>query len=214
MVAVCERKEVIGVHNDIIEKLDRLLAECKSAEQIALEHYDELVMRERTFTLYGPREVLIGAAIPGKVIPIKSRKLTKVTRRKNYLIYELDSSYNLLRVKSMRNNRIDCIFQCFQMNGVFYAIPFKAEEKKLHLYQRVAICFDNGKPSYTLFHKGAALFTHFYEYISDQKMITTAYMYSTNSSHSNVEYGDRSNLYLEKGVWEEDAVYTDFSSFF
>jgi len=92
-----------------IEDLKQMLVAGRRARQYALDHYEELAAREAVYTLYGPYDYRIGAATPGPIVSKNSRKLAFKTKRKNYLVYELDSDYKLLRVKHVFEQRNDPI---------------------------------------------------------------------------------------------------------
>ena len=111
-----------------IEDLKQMLVAGRRARQYALDHYEELAAREAVYTLHGPMDYAIGAAIPGHSVSKSSRKLTLKTRRKEYILYELDRDYKLLRAKHMyvcsQNN---CTYHCFELEGIRYACPFKEQ---------------------------------------------------------------------------------------
>ena len=200
--------------NENIKILDYFLNAGNEAIQYAWDHYEELLNRQCAFTLYGPYDTGIGAGIPGKPVSKNSRKLTKETRRKHYLIYELDEKFNLLRTKTIRNyNEVEFVYHCFELDGYFYAIPFWKEEKKLSYKQSIALRFVDGKPTYLGFIRRGCLIAGFYQHVSEEKMLVKGYTYvnSPDVFHANTGI---ENVYLEEGCWKEDFVYKDFSSFF
>ena len=73
------------VENLHMEDLKQLLSDGRRAAQYAWDHYEELTAREAVYTLYGPYEYGIGAAIPGNTIPMRSRSLTLKTNTKPLL---------------------------------------------------------------------------------------------------------------------------------
>ena len=116
-----------------IAELKRLMAAGRNAAQYAWDHYEELAARKHTYTLYGPYAYGIGASIPSKPIPPKVRQLLKSTRRKDYLIYELDDDFNVLRTISVTNHtEIECIYHHYQLDDVIYAYPFRGNEKLMY----------------------------------------------------------------------------------
>lgn len=204
------------------EGLHQLLLEARSGVEYAWEHYDELAAREHTYTLYGPHTARLGASIPSSFTPVKARKLLKTTRRKNYLIYELDSSYNVLRTIHMLDyTKFDCTFHHFELNGVTYAYPFRKNEKKMYNDAICVLKFAEGNPVYYACAYSSFLFAQFYEYPAPEKMLVSTYRYWTNATHTQYGYPvDRNapigalNSPVQRHCQEEVPAYIEFSHWF
>ena len=205
-----------------ISKLDQLIADGKRAAQYAWEHYEELIMRKKKYVLYGPVAYGIGAGIPGKFISPNSRKLQKQTRKKDYMLYELDSNFNLLQTTLMRNyTEIENTYYCFEFEGIRYACPFFGKQKKRYNKEILAIGFRGARPEYLGFLREHSLIAQFFHYDSPEKVLVTTYSYSPSSKYTvhgyeidpNAPIG-APNSSVEKGFWEEVPAYTDFSEWF
>lgn len=208
--------------NDLnLEDLKQLLLIGRQAAQYAWDHYDELRVREPVYTLYGPYEYGIGAAIPGKFIKKSARILKTKTRREKYIIYELDSEYKLIRAKHVFNNMNERTYHCFEMDGIQYAYPFAHDRKEVIRDEVLALDWRNGKPYYFAFLSSHTVLAQYFEHISEEKMNVTLYAYNDVSEYSlcgyptdfNAPLGER-NSPASRGDWVEDAAYTDFSMFF
>lgn len=205
-----------------LNELKQFLQKSEEIAHYAWQHYEELVAREKTYTLYGPYDYGIGAAIPGNFIPQRSRKLTKQTRRKHYVIYDLDNDFKLLRAIAVRDyTKVECIYHCFESDGVLYAYSFRGTEKKPFKEEVIAVCNVDQKPQYLAFLDTYRVFIQFFEHISPEKMMVTAYSYTPFSKLSGQGYPvDYSapigalNSPVERGYWEEVPAYTDFSQWF
>lgn len=210
------------MHEINMEYLDQLILDGRSAAQYAWDHYEELIAREAVYTLYGPKDYGIGAAMPGKFISKRSRKLTKQTRRKDYIIYELDSNYKLLRTILMRNyTEVEHIYHCFELNGIQYACPFYGAQKKVLRKEVLAVGYSDAKPCFLGFLSEHSLVAQFFDYPSHDKMIVTTYSYSKVSKYSShgypVDYSapiGTLNSPVNCGTWEEEMTDTDFSKWF
>lgn len=208
--------------NDLnIEDLKRLLLDGRQAAQYAFDHYEELAVREPVYTLYGPYAYGTGAAIPGKFIPKCARNLTFKTRRKKYIIYELDNNYNLLRARQVFNSVNDNTYQCFELDGIQYACPFRHNRKQMSRDEVLALSWKDGKPEYFAFLTHNTLIAQFFEHVSQDKMLVTAYTYNPVSEYTlqgqltvpDAPLG-QPNSPAARGSWEEAAAYTDFSMWF
>lgn len=205
-----------------LDKLEQLRQKGEFLAHYAWEHYEELAARGKVYTLYGPYDYGIGAGMPGKFIPQRSRKLTKQTRRKNYLIYDLDCEFRLLRVTSVRDyTRVESIYHCFELDGVQYAYPFRGTEKKYFKGEVLAVCNVEGKPQYLAFMRPNYLLIEFFEHINPEKMMVTLYAYAPNAKITVHGYPvDNSapigalNSNVERGCWEEVPTNIDFSQWF
>lgn len=205
-----------------IEELEQFIQTGRRVAQYAWDHYEELAAREKTYTLYGPYDYGIGAGIPGKIIPPRSRKLTKQTRRKNYLIYELDSGYKLLRVVAVWDQtKVECVYHCFDLDGVQYAYPFRGTEKKSFKREVLAVCNVGQRPQYLAYLRPNSTMVQFFDRINTEKMTVTTYSYTPTAKFTVHGYPvDHAaplgalNSPVEMGCWDEPLAYTDFSSWF
>lgn len=209
------------VGNLNMEDLKQLLSDGRRAAQYAWDHYEELTAREAVYTLYGPYEYGIGAAIPGKTIPMRSRSLTLKTNKRNYIIYELDSEYKLLRATQVFNSVNDITYHCFELEEVQYACPFKYNQKKIGGHKVIALCYKDGMPYYYGDLAKTKVLANFHEYISPEKVRVTGYSYNPASKYTLHGYltdleaplGEL-NSAAQRSCWEEKPMYTDFSAFF
>lgn len=205
-----------------VEDLKQLLADGRHALEYAWDHYEELVARESAYTLYGPYAYGIGAAMPGKFISNHKRKLTKRTRRKDYMIYELDSEYRLLRTRFVLDNKtLDCIYHCFDLNGIQYACPFLVTQKKVYRDEVLAIAYADNTPQYLAFLRTHSLLLEFFEDLSSEKMAVTSCYYSPQAIYTRHGYPvdlnapiGALNSPVQFAHWEEDVICTDFSKWF
>lgn len=212
----------LDYHNLGYRELDMLVLEGKLACEYAWEHYDELVARECVYRLYGPYCSRMGAGIPGSLVSKKKRELKKQTKRKKYHIYELDSNYKLIRVISMRDyTKIELTYHCFECNGTQYGVRFSEDRKELFRFEvDVVRCLD-GLPVYYGIASCENIIAHFYEYREDEKVYVTCYGYNRRMKRTVHGYpvdwdspiGGLASP-VEKGSWEEDILYTDFSKYF
>ena len=113
-----------------LDDLKQLLLDGRRARQYAQDHFEDHAAREATYTLYGPYASKTGAAIPGRFTPKSARNLTLKTRRKTYLIYELDNEYKLVRIKDVFRSINDNTYHCFELDGVQYSCPFLFNQKE------------------------------------------------------------------------------------
>lgn len=205
-----------------IEELNQFLLDGRRAAQYAWDHYDELASREKTYTLYGPENYGIGAGMPGQFIPQHARKLSKQTRRKNYMVYELDSEYALLRTISIQDyTKTVCTYHCFELDGVRYACSFDGEQRRFFRKEVLAIGYKDGRAQYLGFLREHSLIVQFFDYPSPEKMLVTTYSYSTVSKYSSHGYlVDHNapigalNSPVNCSSWEEELTDTDFSKWF
>ncbi len=209
-------------HKMGLAELDQLIQDGRDAMRYAWDHYEELVAREAVYTLYGPSDYGIGAGIPGKFIPERSRKLLKKTRRKNYIIYKLDSEYKLLRTTTMRDYTTAAyVYHCFEINGIQYACAFHTDKKEIYFNEVLAVGCENGRPSYMGHLRERSLLVQFFEYPAEDKAFVTTYSYAPVSKFSAHGYPVDHNAPIgalnspvEIGYWEENITDIDFSRFF
>lgn len=204
-----------------MEDLKQLLLDGRRALKYAWDHYEELAAREAVYTLYGPHDHEIGAGIPDKSISKASRILTFKTRKKNYLSYELDSEYKLIRVNHVLNSEHNGTYHCFELNGIQYACPFKYNQKKIEGYDVIAVGYKDGKPYYCGILGEFRVFADFYEYVSPEKMHVIGYYYNPLADCSYYGYPvdpeaplGELNSPAGRSCRDEKPVYTDFSKFF
>ena len=205
-----------------MSELELFMQKGRYAAQYAWEHYDELSARKAKFTLYGPEAYGVGAGMPGKFVPQSVRKLMKQTRRKNYLVYELDDKYQLLRTVLVQNNeKVLYTYQCFELDGTMYCCPFLEGEKKMFRDEVLAIGPIGNRPQYLAFLRENSSIVQYFEYSAEDTMFVTTYAYSPTSIYSAHGYPvDCSapigalNSPVNRGCWKEPVAYTDFSQWF
>ena len=204
-----------------LDDLKQLLLDGRRARQYAWDHYEELAARESTYTLYGPYAYETGAAVPWGYTPKRARNLTLKTRRKKYLIYELDCAYKLMRVRNVFNSVNDYTYHCFELDGIQYSCPFLFNRKEKSCGNVVAVSYKDGKPYYCAFLSENVLFVRFCEYVSQGKALMTEYGYNPVSEYTLHGYPTDPeapigalNSAAYRVCWEEEPVYTDFSQFF
>ena len=204
-----------------LEDLKQLLLDGRRARQYARDHYEELAAREATYTLYGPYAYHTGAAVPWGYTPKRARNLTLKTRRKEYISYELDNEYKLIRVRDVFNSVNDNTYHCFELDGVQYACPFLFNRKEKSLGEVVAVNYKDGKPYSYAFLSENVLFVQFCEYVSPERALMTEYSYNPVSEYTMHGYPTDPeapigalNSAATRVCWEEEPVYTDFSQWF
>lgn len=210
------------MYNIELTELDRLLEEGREAARYAWGNYEMLSAREKMFTLYGPNTYAIGAGLPGNLVSKSARKLLKKNRRKDFAIYELDDQYKLLRVVHVFDHtRVDCVYHCFELNGAFYAYPFRSTEKAWYKDETVVIHFENEQPTYLGLASRNYLAAEFFEYIGNEKMMMTSITYAPEAKLSYYGYPcDRSVPVgsLSSPAWtgcmEYDVYPIDFARWF
>ena len=200
------------------EDLKQLLLDGRRAAQYASDHYEELAAREAMYTLYGPYDYGIGAARPGRLVSKSSRILALKTRKKQHMIYELDSEYKLLRVKHVFNAVNDLTYHCFSLEGIQYACPFAYNQKSKQLDEVIALDYKDGTPCFCGYLTETKVLAFFYEYISAETVHVTEYSYNPVSKYSlhghpidpNAPLGAL-NSPAQRGCCEEEPMYTDFA---
>lgn len=204
------------------DELNKIIADAGIAYDYAWEHFDELSNRRATYTLYGPKSYAFGAADPCSSVKPWQREMRKSTKRKEYMRYELDAKYNLIRNICVENyNTIDCVYQIFELNGVRYAHPFFMGEKCLYDEVIHAIKYQKGRPIYSAEIRKNRLFVEFYEYVSDSRVAVTCYDYFPNTQRSwcglpvsfDAPYG-ASNSPIALTSFEMPVPCVDFSKLF
>lgn len=205
-----------------VETLKKMLSEGHVAVQYAWDHYEELAARKHTYTLYGPYSCGTGASIPSRLTPKRARNLSKYTRRKDFLVYELDDDYRVLRTKSVVNHtEVECIYYHFEFEGMIYAYPFRGTEKNFFADTISAWRFSDEKPVLYAEISKDSLFAQFFEYISTEKMLFTEYWYYPSSKYSLCGYPIDQNAPVgalnspaARICTEEVPEYIDFSYWF
>ena len=204
-----------------LEDLKQLLLDGRRARQYAWDHYEELAAREPVYTLYGPYAYGTGADIPGGFTPKRARNLSLKTRRKKYIIYELDSEYKLLRARQIFNSANDKTYQCFELDGIQYACPFLFNQKEKCYGDVIALSCKDGKPYYSGFLAKNVLIATFFEYVSEEKVLVTEYTYNPVSKYATQGYLtdpdapiNAPNAAAQRLCYEEEPMYTDFSQWF
>lgn len=220
-----------------LDELKQLLKDNCKAWQYALDHYEEVVSRTHSYTLYGPHAHWLGASIPcNTVTPKRARKLMAKTRRKDYVIYHLDEHYKVMRtIIVLEYTRVDVIYHHFELDGVVYAFstpgslkdgevqPFSSRFGKRFYVDGEThfLRFEDEKPvSYGIVNPGL-VFVQFYEYVDSQRMVVTTYRYWPFARRN--EYGDpidpdapigADNSPVRFKVYEVTPEDTDFSRWF
>lgn len=205
-----------------VDGLQKLMNEGRNAVQYAWEHYEELAARKHTYTLYGPYAYHIGAGVPSKMTHKSARKLLKSTRRKDYLVYELDENYKVLRTISVMNHtEVECIFHHFEIGGATYAYPFSGNKKSLYNDEINVIHYSNEKPSYFGLISQGFIFAQFYEYVEPNRMFVSTYRFSPNAKYTRYGYPidwnapiGALNSPVDRHEAEEVPEYIDFSCWF
>lgn len=202
-----------------ITGLQRLLESGRQAARFAWDHYEELVARKQTNTLYGPDAYYIGASIPSALTPERARKLMHSTRRKNHMVYHLDENCKVIRTIGVRNyTEIECLYHHFELNGITYAYPFRGNNKSMFTDEVNALAFENDKPVFFGLLSKNFVFAQFYEYISAEKMLVSTYRYSPEAKFSLYGYPvdpkapvGALNSVVDRHCREEVPGDTDFS---
>ena len=204
-----------------LEDLKQLLSDGRHAREYAWNHYEELVAREAVYTLYGPYTYGTGAAIPWGFTPKRARNLSLKTRRKSYIIYELDSEYKLLRTTQVLDSERINTYHCIELDGVQYACPFLPDKKSIGFGDVIALTWKDGKPYYSAFLARNVLTVDFFEYVSAERVLITEFSYNPVSKYT--LYGYLTDLDAPIGAlnsavnricFEEEPMYTDFSQWF
>lgn len=205
-----------------IPQLDQMIQQGRQAAQYAWEHYEELAARRHTHTLYGPYAYNIGANIPSSITPKQARKLLPKTKRKDYLIYELDEAHKVLRTICVTgHSQIERVFHHFELDGTVYAYPFSGTDKAMSLDKTTMLKMEDGKPVFFAIARKNFLLAQFYEYPDSEKMLITTYRYSPNAKYSIHGYpidpgapiGALNSCVIVQHT-QEHPEYIDFSAWF
>lgn len=205
-----------------IDELQQLFIEARVVAKYAWEHYEDFASREHTYTLYGPEAYDLGASVPSSLTPIRARKLLKSTRRKNYVIYELDASYNVLRTIHMLDyTKVDCTYHHFDLDGIKYAYPFRGNGRGMYTDKITVQKYSGGLPVYYAIAANNLLFAQFYEYPEPNKMVVSTYRYFPTAQITmhgypvdwNAPIG-APNSPVQRHCREEVPAYIEFSSWF
>jgi len=205
-----------------IDALRQLHLEAREVAKYAREHYDDFASRKHTYTLYGPEAHDIGASVPSKLTPIRARKLLKSTSRKNHIIYELNSTFQVLRTIHMIDyTRTDCTYHHFVLNGIHYAYPFRGRGRDLYTDKITVLKYADGLPVYYAIVSESLLFAQFYEYPEPDKMLVSTYRFFPSAKLT--MYGlpvdwdapiGSMNSPVQRNCTEEVPVDTSFSHWF
>lgn len=205
-----------------IEGLYQLIQEGRVGADYAWANRSELTDRKHTYTLYGPHSQSLSASIPSSLAPAKVRQIRKTTRRKDYIIYELDASYKPLRTIVMLDyTKCDCVFHHFELNGVTYAYHFDKYGRPAYNDRICVLKYRDGKPWYYGGMTATYIFAEFYEYLEQDKMGITCYSFAPNATHTqfgfpvdwNAPIGTE-NSPVTRYYREETVQYIDFSHWF
>lgn len=205
-----------------IPGLLQLIQEGRVGADYAWEHRSELIAREHTYTLYGPHSPSLGASIPSCLVPAKIRLLKKTTRRKDYIIYELDASYKPLRTILMLDYaKCDWIYHHFELGGVTYAYHFNKYGRSEYDDRICVLKYRDGKPYYFAETTATHIFAEFYEYLERDMMGVSRYTFAPEATRS--EYGlpvdwnapiGAENSPVGRNYREEPVQLIDFSHWF
>ena len=201
------------------EELHQMFIDGRAASRYARKHYDQLAARQCVYTLYGPSCYRLGASVPSMLTPTRARKLTKKTRRKDYVIYELDASFHVLRTTHMLDyTKTDCTYHHFELNGLHYAYPFRGSENRIYNDEIAVISYTEGRPNYYGLISRCLLFVQFYEYPSSEKTLVSTYRYWPTAEYTQYGYPvDKNapigalNSCVQRHCKEEPLISIDFS---
>ena len=205
-----------------VAELHQLFLEARAVAKYAREHYEVLASREHTYTLYGPEAYNLGASVPSTLTPTHARNLMKKTRRKNHIIYELDSNYKVLRTIHMINyTRTDCTYHHFELDGIQYAYPFRERDSRIYTDKVTVLKYDHGLPTYYAIVASNLLFCQFYEHLGSDKMIVSTYRYWPNGKCAALDlpvdwdapFGSMTSP-VDRHCTEETPVEVDFAKWF
>ena len=173
---------MVSVNYDI---LNELIACGNWAYEFAWANYEMLNNRNASYVLYGPPTNYIGVMAAGHLTPARERKVLKQTRRKNYIMYEFDQYFQILRVRHVCNyNQIDCTYHMFEHNGVIYGCPFWQDKKIRYPAKTVAVMYDRDRPVYFAMTSREYLCVDYYEYPQPDRVKTTCYLYLPTCTYS------------------------------
>ena len=205
-----------------VDELHRILVEGCAAKCYAKEHYEQLAASQCAYTLYGPSCHWLGASIPSMLTPVSARKLTRKTRRKDYVVYELDESFRVLRTIHMLDyTKTDCTYYHFDLDGVHYAYPFRGSGNQMYNDEIAVMKYADGIPvSFGLIRR-TLLFMQFYEYTTPDNMVVSTYRYWPTAEYTQYGYPvDKNapigapNSCVQRHCKEETPAVIDFSHWF
>lgn len=166
-------------------ELDKMIEDARHAYEHIEKHFDELMARPTEYTLFGPRSYGIGAASPAICTKKPERVLQNKTRRKDYLMYELDTEYCPQCIKHMENHGDNhCTYLGTEINGVMYYRSFFRNENRFYTDCVHAVKFADNKPVYYAESSHVHLVGEFYEYIDNNRMVVTTYAYHPHSKYT------------------------------
>lgn len=168
-------------YNDMHRMMDAGMA----AYEYAWNHYDELNGREAKYVLYSPRAYGLGVLAAGFPVSPKDRILQTKTRRKNYLQYELDENFQVLRIRHInRYNHIDCTYHLFEKEGILFARPFLQDRKGFYRKIVYAVQITNGDPVFFAEMNDKRLCVDFYAYPNPNTVAISTVLYQPNSKYT------------------------------
>lgn len=149
-----------------------------TAFDYAQAHYAELNARPAVYTLFGPPSHGLGALAAGHMTPHKERLLQRKTRRKKYVIYELDEAFRVIRIKHVcKEGKVQCTYHLFELDGIVYARSFLGETNSFYTSKMYAIKYSDGQPLYYAQTMRNYLCVDFYEYPCYNQVHTTCYVF-------------------------------------
>lgn len=161
----------------VYTEMDKIINDAYIAFDYAWEHYIELRDRKVAHVLYGPNAHATGAAWPGFGIKDKERQLLKKTRRKEYMLYELDGNYQILCNKTIKDGKIQCSYYHFELNGVQYARSFLEDRKAVYTDNVYCVKYLKDEPAYCASVSKNYLYLEMFEYLPEERCIATRYSY-------------------------------------
>lgn len=166
------------MYESSLDELTNIMNDCLRWAQYARTNYDVLATEKTVHTLYGPKAAFLGALVPSSLTPARARILCKSTRRKEFVVYDLDCEYRPVKTTHVTDyHRVDCTYYHFVRNGVTYAYPFRGTGNQVCNDTIVAIKKNNDGVAYFATCAKSMLFVQFYEYESPETMIVSSYWY-------------------------------------
>lgn len=156
-----------------------------TAFDYARDHYEELNARPTVHELFGPPSHGLGALAAGHLTPPKERLLKRKTRRKKYVIYELDEAFRVIRIKHIgKEGKVQCTYHLFELDGIVYARAFLGETNRFYTHKTHAIKYSGGQPLYYAQTSPNYLCIDLYEYPCSNRVKTTCYLFLPASKNT------------------------------
>lgn len=109
-------------------------------------HFEELIHREVSHTLYGAQTYGPGAAFPSRQLIKDSMRIlqSKCRRRKNYTEYCFDANWDLLYSRHYVDGKLDCTVLHYWLEGINYSRFFFQDSAMFYKDEIFGVKF-NGK---------------------------------------------------------------------